>query len=256
MGKDNDNKLTTVKAFDYVNGQLVCRGFVYEVGKTYEAQDDVSLCSSGFHASANNDISDTVFYYPNVLETAYAVVELDVVSKGYFKAVGNKIKIVQLIETLDEKIQYDKTGLWSYIYAYFLSRTDGYDVNKIQQLKESVIQKDSNGKLCYFFATNVLNLSQNDVLELQNAIINKDETGEYCYSLAKSDIDNLDKEALQNCVISKDTTGQWCSLYARDIQDADINALQQAVIEKDHDGLWKEWFAYNVDGANKQLLLD
>ena len=38
-----------VKGFKGFNEDLTCRGFQYEIGKTYKHNDEVELCSSGFH---------------------------------------------------------------------------------------------------------------------------------------------------------------------------------------------------------------
>ena len=38
-----------VKGFKGFNEDLTCRGFQYEIGKTYKYNGEVELCSSGFH---------------------------------------------------------------------------------------------------------------------------------------------------------------------------------------------------------------
>ena len=38
-----------VKGFKGFNEDLTCRGFQYEIGKTYKHNGEVELCRSGFH---------------------------------------------------------------------------------------------------------------------------------------------------------------------------------------------------------------
>ena len=61
------------KGFDK---SLKCRGYQYEVGKTYEEQE-AQLCKKGFHACERPlDVLD--YYHP--ADSRYCVVELDDVS--------------------------------------------------------------------------------------------------------------------------------------------------------------------------------
>jgi hypothetical protein len=51
-------KITAIKGF---NADWTCRGFQYEVGKTYRIEGPVSLCEHGFHACLN--VIDVWTYY-------------------------------------------------------------------------------------------------------------------------------------------------------------------------------------------------
>ena len=63
-------KLTAYKAFD---SDWTCRGFQYEIGKTYKHNGDVEMCKAGFHACTNP--LDVLDYY-NLCDSKFAEVEL------------------------------------------------------------------------------------------------------------------------------------------------------------------------------------
>ena len=49
-----------MKAYKAFNPDMTCRGFQYEIGKTYEIQGEPIMCARGFHACLN---LETVFRY-------------------------------------------------------------------------------------------------------------------------------------------------------------------------------------------------
>jgi len=227
--------MITIKAFDK---GLVCKGFQYEVGKTYEIpKEQVKICEYGFHASANFDISETVDYYPVSESTEYALVDINVVDKYNDKAVGDKIKVIRKVETLDELIKYDKTGEWVYNYAEDIPNAN------IKKLQNAVIEKEA--KWCYWFARYIPDA---DIKKLQNAVIKKDKDGRWIYRFAK-DIKGADIKKLQNVVIEKDKTGEWCYYFAKTIPNVDIQKLENAIIKKDKKGKWTYYFAKDTENT-------
>lgn len=100
--------MSAYKGFDK---DLRCRGFQYEVGKTYE-EKEARVCETGFHACENP--LNVLQYYPPCYGNRYCEVEQD----GEFsdnrddsKIASTKIKISNEI-SLEELIQaaMDKTG--------------------------------------------------------------------------------------------------------------------------------------------------
>ena len=81
-----------MKAYKGFNKDMTCRGFQYEIGKTYET-DKAEMCSSGFHA-CENPLDCFGYYSPGT--SKYCEVELE--DNGQrrsddSKVVGKKITI-------------------------------------------------------------------------------------------------------------------------------------------------------------------
>ncbi|MEG2152224.1 MAG: hypothetical protein RRZ71_03075, partial [Clostridia bacterium] len=81
-----------MKAYKGFDKDFKCRGYQYEVEKTYEEQE-AHLCNKGFHACENP--LDTIKYYP-AAGSHYCEVELDDVTDEHdhdTKRCGNRITI-------------------------------------------------------------------------------------------------------------------------------------------------------------------
>ena len=97
--KDGGETIIAYKAFD-ANWQ--CRGFQYEVGKTYTHDGEAVLCESGFHACEAP--LDVLNYYP-ITDSKFAQVELGGVSArkedGDTKRAGRSIAIKLALSIAD-----------------------------------------------------------------------------------------------------------------------------------------------------------
>ena len=66
-------KIKEVIAYKVMNSDMTCKGFQYEIGKTYKT-DKAELCECGFHACLNP--LDVLDYYPKYLSSRYFKVKL------------------------------------------------------------------------------------------------------------------------------------------------------------------------------------
>ena len=86
-----------IKGYKVFNPDWTCRGFQYEVGKTYEHDGNIELCGSGFHFCKK--ASDCFKYYDFDSRNKVAEVEAIGLTEGdEIKLVTNKISIIREIE--------------------------------------------------------------------------------------------------------------------------------------------------------------
>lgn len=85
-----------MKGYKVFNPDWTCRGFQFEVGKTYKHDGEVNICHSGFHFC--NKPADCFNYYRFDPENKVAEVEaLGKVESAGDKSVTNEIRIVREI---------------------------------------------------------------------------------------------------------------------------------------------------------------
>ena len=97
------------KAF---NADMTCRGFQYEVEKSYEMDGKIELCERGYHFCEN--IADCFSYYGKD-DTRFAKIEAygEVIkSDEDSKCVTNKIRIIEEIPR-DEAVRMSNSGDWN-----------------------------------------------------------------------------------------------------------------------------------------------
>lgn len=129
MEREDCCKMKAYKAFDK---NLTCRDFQYEIGKTYEMNEEPIICERGFHACTKFD--DVFHYYDYGKETRICEVELlgdiDDMSQIDSKVATNKIKIVQELTKKD----FDKLGTEGAIVHLVLSGSRSISKELIQKL--------------------------------------------------------------------------------------------------------------------------
>jgi hypothetical protein len=107
---ENSNKKIAFKGFNIdENNNLNCRGYIIEVGKTYNINTEIKLCNNGFHFCW--DIKNVHNYY-NLLQSVVCKVEIlgDVLNElNMKKSVTNKIKVLEIL-TKEQVLMLTNTG--------------------------------------------------------------------------------------------------------------------------------------------------
>ena len=113
--------MTTFKGYKGFDSNLRCRGFQYEVGKTYHHNGDISLCSSGFHYC--DELSQCFEFYDRFSSRFCEVEAFGDVEKTTEKNCCSDIRIVRELsrEEINKHIYGDGNG-------------DGYSYGDIQKI--------------------------------------------------------------------------------------------------------------------------
>ena len=101
-----EQRMKGYKAFDK---DFKCRGFQYEVGRTYEFDGEIILCKAGFHFCKN--IVDCFKYYTGA-DTRFAEVDAEgfiIAADNDSKCVTNRITILSEISR-DDAVKMSNTG--------------------------------------------------------------------------------------------------------------------------------------------------
>ena len=85
-----------MKGYKVFNHDFTCRGFQFEVGKTYKHDGDIGLCKAGFHFCRK--ASDCFSFYEFNPDNKVAEVEaIGLVESDEIKSVTNEIEIIREI---------------------------------------------------------------------------------------------------------------------------------------------------------------
>ena len=88
--------MSNIKGFKVFNSDWTCRGFKYEVGKTFKHEGNIGLCNKGFHFCQK--ASDCFNYYSFDSENKVAEVEaIGLVETEGNKSVTNELVIIREI---------------------------------------------------------------------------------------------------------------------------------------------------------------
>ena len=117
-----------MKGFKGFDKNLVCRDFQYEIGKTYEADEPIELCSSGFHFCEN--LASCFRFYNPLEQDGLRFCEVEscgdtIESSAEDKIVTEKITIIRELSPIEVYRTLYGSGDGSG-YGYGYGYGDGY----------------------------------------------------------------------------------------------------------------------------------
>ena len=113
--------------YKVMNANMTCRGFKYEIGKTYEIEGNLEICKNGFHF-CKNIFSTLNYYYNNQGDNRYFKILYDKCIDDDDKSVTNKITILEEVNILD-------------FINDSMTKKDWFNISCYQKLSEDFIRK-------------------------------------------------------------------------------------------------------------------
>ena len=143
-----------MRGYKFMESDMTCLGFQYEVGKEYSLEGKLEICKSGFHFCEKP--FNCLEYYNNINgnKRLFLVEALGEVINEYDKSITNKIKIIEEIKDIekffDENVDnFEVDWFWistqqklseSFIEKH-KDKIDWDCISKCQKLSESFIEK-------------------------------------------------------------------------------------------------------------------
>ena len=147
--------MTTTYGFKAMNMDMNCRGFQFEVGKTYQIDNDklLELCTdSGFHFCLN--FEDVFNYYKwNSSRVFLVKTDSEVVTRSN-KSITKEITILEEVTKQDIDFKKLKTDKAKNFYELFLKDNEEIVFNKFRnnenwRIRKAVVNKLSDEKLIF-----------------------------------------------------------------------------------------------------------
>ena len=219
--------IRTIKGFDH---ELKCRGFQYEIGKTYKAEGEIKVCSNGFHAIRNDVNPLSVFdYYAPVQSgkpSRYCIVECS----GEIDYDGNKLccSIITIVEEITLDKLHELSQAWVESHSY--KTESGGDGSSLRGGDCSSLRGGYGSSLR---GGNCSSLRGGDGSSLR---------GDYCSSLRGGD-----GSSLRGGYDSKFCGGKWSTFFVEIINAyGEITGIATAIV----DGVnvkENQWYEFDAD---------
>ena len=143
-----ENKMKTTYGFKAMNPDMTCRDYQFEIGKTYQIENEMplELCSgSGFHFCLN---FEDVFYYYNWDSSRVFKIKTEAkVLTEDNKSITKEITILEEVTKQDIDFKKLKTDKAKNFYEFFLEDNEEIICNKFKNNANWIIRKAVVNKL-------------------------------------------------------------------------------------------------------------
>src|SRR5574343_49486 len=146
-----------MRGYKFMESDMTCRGFQYEIGKEYSLKDEWMICRNGYHVCENP--FDCLEYYDNIEgdKRLFLVEATGDVIRTDDKSVTNKIKIIEEIKDIEKffeenmdnfKVDLDYISIHQKLSEAFIEKycdkVDWDCISTYQTLSEEFIEKYSD----------------------------------------------------------------------------------------------------------------